>query len=77
MLDALAKIGACSFEWAGEGDVLRIRGHGGRMSLPAAELYVGNAGTASRFLTTVLANIKSAALPRAPCRKLIPACLPC
>eukprot|EP00667_Euglena_gracilis_P001208 EG_transcript_1208 len=60
MLDALAKIGACSFEWAGEGDVLRIRGHGGRMSLPAAELYVGNAGTASRFLTTVLANIKVA-----------------
>eukprot|EP00668_Euglena_longa_P033180 GGOE01042710.1.p1 GENE.GGOE01042710.1~~GGOE01042710.1.p1 ORF type:complete len:1501 (+),score=423.57 GGOE01042710.1:568-4503(+) len=56
MLDALSKVGACSFQWAG--DNLLIWGNGGRMALPTAELYVSNAGTASRFLTTVCAHIK-------------------
>ncbi|KAF9142673.1 3-dehydroquinate dehydratase (3-dehydroquinase) [Mortierella sp. GBA39] len=53
MLTALAKLGAATFEWENNGDTLVVHGNGGKMHIPDSELYLGNAGTAARFLTTV------------------------
>ncbi|KAI8346025.1 aromatic amino acid family biosynthesis-related protein [Mortierella sp. GBAus27b] len=53
MLTALAKLGAATFEWEDNGDTLVVHGNGGKMHIPDTELYLGNAGTAARFLTTV------------------------
>jgi pentafunctional AROM polypeptide len=58
MLDALAKLGACQFEWIAGGSKLVIKGNGGRLNIPSSEIYLGNAGTASRFLTTVCNYVK-------------------
>ena len=60
MLDALAKLGACQFEWIAGGSKLVIKGNGGRLNIPSSEIYLGNAGTASRFLTTVCNYVKYA-----------------
>jgi 3-phosphoshikimate 1-carboxyvinyltransferase len=35
--------------------VIQVRGHGGRIPADHADLYVGNAGTAARFLTAMVA----------------------
>ena len=58
MMDALEKLGAATFSWEDEGEVLVVNGKGGSLTASTSELYLGNAGTASRFLTTVatLAN---------------------
>lgn len=53
MLNALERLGAATFSWENEGEVLVVNGKGGRMQASPNELYLGNAGTASRFLTTV------------------------
>ncbi|KAG0046556.1 3-dehydroquinate dehydratase (3-dehydroquinase) [Gryganskiella cystojenkinii] len=53
MLTALAKLGAATFEWENNGDTLVVHGNGGKMHIPDSALYLGNAGTAARFLTTV------------------------
>ncbi|KAF9240000.1 EPSP synthase-domain-containing protein [Melanogaster broomeanus] len=55
MMAALGALKAATFEWADNGETLIVTGSGGRLSLPPAgtELYLGNAGTAARFLTTV------------------------
>ncbi|KAG0206101.1 3-dehydroquinate dehydratase (3-dehydroquinase) [Mortierella sp. NVP41] len=53
MLTALTKLGAATFEWENNGDTLVVHGNGGKMHIPDSELYLGNAGTAARFLTTV------------------------
>jgi 3-phosphoshikimate 1-carboxyvinyltransferase len=37
-----------------DASTLTVAGQGGRIPAPAAELYVGNAGTAARFLTAML-----------------------
>lgn len=37
------------------GDVWRIQGNGGRIQTPAADIHLGNNGTATRFLTSVAA----------------------
>jgi 3-phosphoshikimate 1-carboxyvinyltransferase len=53
MLNALRKLG---IEWAQEGtQVLRVRGAQGVFPVKHAELFLGNAGTAFRPLTAVLA----------------------
>ena len=53
MLNALRKLG---IDWAQEGaDVLRVRGAHGVFPNKQAELFLGNAGTAFRPLTAVLA----------------------
>ncbi|OXV11240.1 hypothetical protein Egran_00997 [Elaphomyces granulatus] len=59
MLNALEQLGAATFSWEGEGEVLVVHGKGGKLQATPTELYLGNAGTASRFLTTVatLANV--------------------
>ncbi|RMJ26781.1 hypothetical protein PHISP_02323 [Aspergillus sp. HF37] len=53
MLNALEQLGAATFSWEDEGEVLVVNGKGGKLQANAAPLYLGNAGTASRFLTTV------------------------
>lgn len=58
MLNALERLGAATFAWEEEGEVLVVHGKGGLLKASPEDLYLGNAGTASRFLTTVatLAN---------------------
>ncbi|KAI4150811.1 MAG: hypothetical protein L6R39_002160, partial [Caloplaca ligustica] len=53
MLNALVKLKGASFSWEDGGHVLVVKGNGGRLEAHGEELYLGNAGTASRFLTTV------------------------
>ena len=53
MLNALEKLGAATFSWEEEGEVLVVNGKGGKITASPSSLYLGNAGTASRFLTTV------------------------
>ncbi|KAI9260772.1 hypothetical protein BDA99DRAFT_483343 [Phascolomyces articulosus] len=57
MLAALQSLNAADFEWEDNGDTLVVHGGGGRLAVPEKEVYVGNAGTASRFLTSVLTMI--------------------
>jgi pentafunctional AROM polypeptide len=47
------------FSWEDGGDTIVVQGGQGRLSVPpkGKELYLGNAGTASRFLTTVCALV--------------------
>ncbi|KAI4287661.1 MAG: hypothetical protein L6R35_003077, partial [Caloplaca aegaea] len=54
MLNALVKLKGASFAWEEGGKVLVVKGNGGRLEAHGDELYLGNAGTASRFLTTVV-----------------------
>ncbi|PKX93983.1 pentafunctional protein ARO1 [Aspergillus novofumigatus IBT 16806] len=53
MLNALERLGAATFSWEEEGEVLVVNGKGGALQAHPSPLYLGNAGTASRFLTTV------------------------
>lgn len=53
MLTALHKLGGMQFSWEDDGDVLVVNGNGGKLTACGEELYLGNAGTAARFLTTV------------------------
>lgn len=55
MLSAIGQLGGASYSWHASGEILEVEGKGGHLSASKDELYVGNAGTASRFLTTVLA----------------------
>ncbi|KAL9063383.1 MAG: hypothetical protein Q9157_008276, partial [Trypethelium eluteriae] len=55
MLTALTQLGAASFAWEDEGQTLAVNGNGGLLKASSTELYLGNAGTASRFLTTIAA----------------------
>ncbi|KAI9703076.1 MAG: 3-dehydroquinate dehydratase (3-dehydroquinase) [Bogoriella megaspora] len=53
MLTALGQLGAAVFSWEDEGRTLVVDGNRGILEASSSELYLGNAGTASRFLTTV------------------------
>lgn len=53
MLNALERLGAATFSWENEGEVLVVNGKGGNIQASPHSLYLGNAGTASRFLTSV------------------------
>ena len=53
MLNAIAKLGGATYSWEMEGQVLVVNGNGGNLKASAEPLYLGNAGTASRFLTGV------------------------
>lgn len=55
MLDALARLQAATFSWENDGKELVVTGTGGKLKATDDELYLGNAGTASRFLTSVVA----------------------
>ncbi|PQE23146.1 Pentafunctional AROM polypeptide protein [Rutstroemia sp. NJR-2017a BVV2] len=58
MLTAIAKLGGATYAWEEAGEVLLVRGKGGDLYASPTELYIGNAGTASRFLTTVVSLCK-------------------
>eukprot|EP00658_Telonema_sp_P-2_P059833 TRINITY_DN48934_c0_g1_i1.p1 TRINITY_DN48934_c0_g1~~TRINITY_DN48934_c0_g1_i1.p1 ORF type:complete len:671 (+),score=115.28 TRINITY_DN48934_c0_g1_i1:194-2206(+) len=53
MLKALEQLGGAPASWEDHGRTLVIQGTGGKLRASAQEIYLGNAGTASRFLTTV------------------------
>ena len=58
MLNAIAKLGGATYAWEDAGEVLLVQGKGGDLHASPTELYIGNAGTASRFLTTVVSLCK-------------------
>ncbi|KAJ1965812.1 3-dehydroquinate dehydratase (3-dehydroquinase) [Dipsacomyces acuminosporus] len=60
MLVALQAMGGCSFVWEDDGDTLVVVGGGGKLDVPEGELYLGNAGTAARFLTSTVNLINAA-----------------
>jgi pentafunctional AROM polypeptide len=53
MLEALTRLGAATFSWEEDGEVLVVNGNGGVLEATQHALYLGNAGTAARFLTSV------------------------
>ena len=55
MLQALDEMQAATFEWEMNGTVLVVYGKGSSLKASHRPLYLGNAGTASRFLTAVAA----------------------
>ncbi|KAL2160271.1 hypothetical protein VTH06DRAFT_1444 [Thermothelomyces fergusii] len=55
MLTAIAQLGGATYAWEDAGEVLVVTGKGGKLKASAEPLYLGNAGTASRFLTSVVA----------------------
>ena len=59
MMKALAELQCATFEWEDDGEVLVVKGSGGKMYASASPLYLGNAGTASRFLTSVVTLAQS------------------
>ncbi|KAF1349958.1 pentafunctional polypeptide [Delphinella strobiligena] len=54
MLTAITKLGGATYSWEDEGRLLVLNGNGGALKASPDELYLGNAGTASRFLTTAV-----------------------
>lgn len=59
MLNAIAKLNGAKISWEDNGETLIINGNGGEFTATNQELYLGNAGTASRFLTSVATLVKS------------------
>lgn len=55
MLSAIAQLQGASYTWEEAGEVLAVHGNGGQLAASSEALYLGNAGTASRFLTSVVA----------------------
>ncbi|KAJ3985566.1 Shikimate dehydrogenase [Lentinula detonsa] len=55
MMAALGELKGAKFEWEDGGETLVVHGGKGSLSVPSKgkEIYLGNAGTAARFLTTV------------------------
>ncbi|KAI5962069.1 ARO1 [Candida pseudojiufengensis] len=53
MLDALTILKAATITFEDNGETVVVKGNGGNLQTPDEELYLGNAGTASRFLTAV------------------------
>ena len=60
MLNALQAMGGgkCSFSWTDGGAALAMEGLGGHFVTPTEPMYLGNAGTAARFLTTCASLVK-------------------
>ena len=58
MMNALTELKGASFAWEEDGKVLAVKGNGGHLQASNNELYLGNAGTASRFLTSVATLVK-------------------
>ncbi|ONH67749.1 Pentafunctional AROM polypeptide [Cyberlindnera fabianii] len=58
MLNAIKNLNGAEIRWEDRGETLIIKGNGGDLSSCPEELYLGNAGTASRFLTSVATLVK-------------------
>lgn len=54
MMAALKKLRGCEFSWLDGGEVVVVRGGGGILHATDQKIYLGNAGTAARFLTSVV-----------------------
>ncbi|PLW27304.1 hypothetical protein PCANC_26112 [Puccinia coronata f. sp. avenae] len=63
MINALEEMQGASFSWEDNGATLVVSGGAGKLSPPAhgKHVYLGNAGTAARFLTTVCSLVRSEA----------------
>ncbi|SCV00197.1 LAME_0G08174g1_1 [Lachancea meyersii CBS 8951] len=60
MLHAVQQLKGASISFEDNGETVVVKGHGGKTLEATSEpLYLGNAGTASRFLTSVAALVKS------------------
>jgi pentafunctional AROM polypeptide len=55
MLTAIGQLQGATYSWEDAGEVLVVQGRSGKLQASAEPLYLGNAGTASRFLTSVVA----------------------
>lgn len=55
MLSAISGLNGATYRWEDGGEVLVVKGKGGKLQASKDPLYLGNAGTASRFLTSVVA----------------------
>ena len=66
MKNALVKLNGASFRQHDSGPYLIVSGNGGKLDASDEELYIGNAGTAARFLTsiTTLATSRSESYTR-------------
>jgi pentafunctional AROM polypeptide len=53
MLNAVKHLNGADITTEDCGETIVVDGHGGKFTAPGKEIYLGNAGTASRFLTTV------------------------
>ncbi|KAF6011845.1 hypothetical protein HII13_002313 [Brettanomyces bruxellensis] len=58
MLHAIQALQGVDVEWQDNGDTIAVTGHGGDLRATAEHLYLGNAGTAARFLTSVACLVK-------------------
>lgn len=65
MMGALVDLKGANFSWEDGGETLVVNGGEGFLASPAAgkEIYIGNAGTAARFLTSVCALVRSGSTP--------------
>lgn len=54
MLSAITKLGGATYGFEDDGETLVVQGNGGNMKACKEQIYIGNAGTASRFLTTAV-----------------------
>lgn len=60
MLNAVNKLNGAQISWEDNGEVVVVQGQGGEtLTACKEELYLGNAGTASRFLTSVASLVQS------------------
>ncbi|KAJ3073744.1 3-dehydroquinate dehydratase (3-dehydroquinase) [Podochytrium sp. JEL0797] len=59
MLDSLQKLVGIKYTWEDNGNCLVVQGGAGKLQVPNSEIYLGNAGTAARFLTTLVCLIRS------------------
>ncbi|KAK0705189.1 Shikimate dehydrogenase [Lasiosphaeris hirsuta] len=55
MLTAIGQLQGATYTWEDTGEILVVKGRGGKLQASSEPLYLGNAGTASRFLTSVVA----------------------
>ncbi|EPS35476.1 hypothetical protein H072_11160 [Dactylellina haptotyla CBS 200.50] len=60
MLTALSQLGGIKYSWEEDGEVLVVQGNGGKLTACHEPLYLGNAGTAARFLTSVATLVSPA-----------------
>ncbi|GME91062.1 unnamed protein product [[Candida] boidinii] len=61
MLAAIGALKGAEISWEDNGDTLVLNGNGGKLVACEEEIYLGNAGTASRFLTSVASLVDTSA----------------
>ncbi|PWN53432.1 putative ARO1-Pentafunctional AROM polypeptide [Violaceomyces palustris] len=68
MMSGLNDLKAAKFEWEDGGETIVVHGNGGSISRPEndKEIYLQNAGTAARFMTTVVTLVKDEGEDAAP-----------